>query len=68
MLLEKGADVNAQGGMYGNAFQAASCKGNAIVVRMLQEKGAIAENPVGDYATAMLAKIESRNPVGPGPG
>jgi hypothetical protein len=25
LLLEKGADVNAQGGYYGNALQAASC-------------------------------------------
>jgi hypothetical protein len=27
LLLEKNADVNAQGGEYGNALQAASCRG-----------------------------------------
>ena len=33
MLLEKGADVNAQGGEYGNALQAASSKGHDQVMQ-----------------------------------
>ena len=35
MLLDKGADVNAQGGFYGNALQAASYEGQEKVVRLL---------------------------------
>jgi hypothetical protein len=37
--LEKGADVNAQGGHYGNALQAASDGGHDSVVTLLLEKG-----------------------------
>ena len=33
MLLDKGADVNAQGGAYGNALQAASQGGHEQVVK-----------------------------------
>ena len=35
LLLNTGADVNAQGGDYGNALQAASFKGNEQVVKLL---------------------------------
>ena len=38
--MEKGADVNAQGGWYGNALQAASSEGHEQIVRLLAEKGA----------------------------
>lgn len=41
MLLEKGAKVNAQGGQYGNALQAASEGGHETVAQMLLEKDAI---------------------------
>lgn len=40
MLLEKGADVNAQGSFYSNVLQAASFRGHETVVQMLLEKGA----------------------------
>ncbi|KAF2647015.1 hypothetical protein K491DRAFT_615416, partial [Lophiostoma macrostomum CBS 122681] len=40
LLLDKGADVNAQGGLYGNALQAASIKGHEQVVKLLLDKGA----------------------------
>ncbi|SLM38749.1 vegetative incompatibility protein het-e-1 [Lasallia pustulata] len=40
MLLGKGADVNAQGGEYGNPLYAASERGHDQVVRMLLDKGA----------------------------
>ena len=39
-LIENGADVNAQGGEYGNALQAASLKVHEAIVSMLLEKGA----------------------------
>jgi hypothetical protein len=38
--LEEGADVNAQGGEYGNALQAASSGDHEKVVRLLVDKGA----------------------------
>jgi hypothetical protein len=40
MLLDKGADINAQGGCYGNATQAALAEGHERVVNMLLEAGA----------------------------
>lgn len=40
MLLDKGADVNAQGSNYGNALQAALSRGYKTVVQMLLDKGA----------------------------
>ena len=40
MLLDKGVDVNAQGGRFGNALQAASERGHEKVVTMLLDKGA----------------------------
>ena len=39
MLLDKGTDINAQGGRYGNALQAASYGGDEQVVKMLLDKG-----------------------------
>jgi ankyrin repeat protein len=48
LLLEKGADVNAQGGEYGNALQASLYGGHAVVVRLLLDKGADV-NAQGDY-------------------
>ena len=40
VLAEVGADVNAQGGHFGNALQAASYGGHAEIVRQLLEHGA----------------------------
>jgi hypothetical protein len=40
MLLDKDADVNAQGGYYGNALQAASVEDYKQVVKMLLDAGA----------------------------
>lgn len=40
MLLDKGANFNAQGGYYGNALQTAVSKGSEKVVQMLLDKGA----------------------------
>ena len=40
LLLNKGADVNAQGGVYGNALQAASRRGHTAVAQLLRDKGA----------------------------
>ena len=40
MLLENGAEVNAEGGEYGNALKAASFGGNESIVKLLLENGA----------------------------
>jgi ankyrin repeat protein len=40
VLLDKGADVNAQGGKFGNALYAASAEGHEQVVKLLLDKGA----------------------------
>ena len=40
LLLEKGADVNAQGGPFGNALQAASWGDHEAIVQLLLKKGA----------------------------
>jgi ankyrin repeat protein len=45
-LLEKGADVNAQDGKYGNALQAASYWGHDQIVQRLLEKGARDITPI----------------------
>ncbi|KAF4954352.1 hypothetical protein FSARC_12149 [Fusarium sarcochroum] len=58
LMQEKNADVNAQGGMYGNALQAASALGHEHIVKLLLQKGAninaIAAE-VGPYRTALQA-------------
>ena len=40
ILIDARADVNAQGGYYGNALQAASFEGHKKVVQMLMDAGA----------------------------
>lgn len=45
LLIEKGAEVNAQGDKYGNALQAVSWRGDKQVVRLLIEKGAEVNTP-----------------------
>ncbi|KAK6541415.1 hypothetical protein TWF694_007227 [Orbilia ellipsospora] len=54
-LLENGADVNAQGGYYGNALQAASATGHADVVELLLNKGADINAQGGHYGNALQA-------------
>ncbi len=55
MLLDKGADVNAQGGDFGDALQAASCEGHEKVVQMLLDKGADVKAQGGRYGNALQA-------------
>jgi ankyrin repeat protein len=55
MLLDKGADVNAQGGEYSNALQAASARGDEAVVKMLLDKGADINAQGGRYGNALQA-------------
>ena len=55
LLLDLGADVNAQGGYYGNALQAASWKGHEAVVRFLLTQGADVNAQGGYYGNALQA-------------
>ena len=55
LLLEEGADVNAQGGFYGNALQAASSQNDEIVIRLLLNKGADVNAQGGHYGNALQA-------------
>jgi ankyrin repeat protein len=54
-LLDKGADVNAQGGHFGNALQAALCGGHEQVVKKLPDKGADVNAQGGQYGNALQA-------------
>ncbi|KAF2675923.1 hypothetical protein K458DRAFT_437678 [Lentithecium fluviatile CBS 122367] len=55
LLLDKGADVNAQGGDFGNALQAASYGGHELVVRLLLDKGADVNVQGGGFGNALQA-------------
>ncbi|KAF9050900.1 ankyrin repeat-containing domain protein [Rhodocollybia butyracea] len=55
LLLEKGADVNAQGGKYGNALQAAAVNGNEPIVRLLLNRGAEVNTQGGEHGSALHA-------------
>ena len=54
LLLEKGADVNAQGGQYGNALHAAVLGGHKRIVQLLLEKGADV-NALGPHGNPLQA-------------
>ena len=54
-LLEMGANVNAQGGNYGNALQATSNEGHEAIAKLLIEKGADANAQGGRYGNALQA-------------
>jgi hypothetical protein len=54
-LIEKGADVNAQGGGYGNALQAASCWGHWETVILLIDRGADVNAQGGKNGNALQA-------------
>ncbi|KUM55675.1 hypothetical protein ACN42_g11571, partial [Penicillium freii] len=54
-LIDKGADVNAQGGYYGNALQAASQRGHQEIVNLLLNNGADVNAQGGEYGNALQA-------------
>ena len=55
ILMDRGMDVNAQGGAYGNALQAASYEGYETVVQMLIRQGADVNACGGRYGNALQA-------------
>jgi ankyrin repeat protein len=54
-ILHTGADVNAQGGEYGNALQAALYRGHVKVVQILVDAGAEVNVQGGEYGSALQA-------------
>ena len=55
LLLDRGADVNAQGGVFGNALQMASFVGNKEIVELLLNRGANVNMEGGKYGNALQA-------------
>ncbi|KAF8336030.1 ankyrin repeat-containing domain protein [Amanita rubescens] len=55
LLLDRGADVNAQGGIYGYALQAASERGRNEIAKLLLDKGAYVNAAGGHYKHALQA-------------
>lgn len=55
MLLEEGADANAQGGWYGSALQDAAATGHRRNVELLLDKGADINACGGEYDKALYA-------------
>jgi ankyrin repeat protein len=57
LLLQKGADVDIQGGYFGNALEAASAGGTWLTVKMLLEVGA-------EFGSALQAAVANgQNPI-----
>ena len=54
-LIQYGADVNTQGGHFGNALQAASYGGHDGIVRTLIQHGANMNAQGGAYGNALQA-------------
>ncbi|KAH8748316.1 hypothetical protein F5882DRAFT_311466, partial [Hyaloscypha sp. PMI_1271] len=55
LLLNRGADPNAQGGHYGSALQAAAANGYKSIVQLLLNRGADANAQGGHYGSALQA-------------
>ncbi|KAG0646183.1 ankyrin repeat [Hyphodiscus hymeniophilus] len=54
-LINRGANINAQGGFYGNALQAASTTGLTAIVELLLDRGADVNAQGGVYGTTLQA-------------
>ncbi|KAJ7261419.1 ankyrin repeat-containing domain protein [Mycena rebaudengoi] len=61
LLLEKGADVNVQGGRYGSALQAASKAGHVEIGCILLENGADVLAVGGKFGTALFAAVAGKH-------
>jgi ankyrin repeat protein len=61
LLLDKGADINTQGGYFGNALREASARGHDQIVRLLLEKGADANIQKGSFGNSLQAASAREN-------
>ena len=57
LLIDKGADVNTQGGKYGNALQAAVCRAKTEIIQLLLDKGADVSGKGGEYGNALHTAV-----------
>ena len=57
LLLDRGADINAQGGSYGNALQIAVFRRHESIVQLLLDRGADINAQGGRFGNALLAAI-----------
>lgn len=57
VLIDKGADVNTQGGKYGNALQAASLGGHQEIVKLAHDMEAGVNAQGGHYGNALVAAL-----------
>jgi ankyrin repeat protein len=53
--VDRGADVNTQGGEHGNALQAAALEGHEVIVRLLVDRGADVNAQGSGYGHALQA-------------
>lgn len=60
-LIGSGVDVNAHGGRYGNALQAAACSGEERVIKLLLDAGANVNARGGHFGNALQAAACSGN-------
>ncbi|KAJ6474995.1 ankyrin repeat-containing domain protein [Mycena sanguinolenta] len=61
MLLDRGADINVQGGYYGNALQDACDQENTEIVQMLLDRGADVNSQGGKYGNALQVACDREN-------
>ena len=61
LLIENGVDVDAQGGFYESALQAAASKGDKSIVQLLLDHGAEVNTKGGMYGSALQAAAISRD-------
>ncbi|KAF5343349.1 hypothetical protein D9758_014173 [Tetrapyrgos nigripes] len=57
LMMHKGADVNAQGGQYGNALQVATYFGQIEIVKLLLKNGADVNAQGGEHGNALQAAL-----------
>ncbi|KUL86888.1 hypothetical protein ZTR_05366 [Talaromyces verruculosus] len=59
LLLQKGAEVNAQGGYYDNALQGSARRGHLDIVQLLLENGADINDQGGYYGNALQGAAQT---------
>lgn len=60
-ILDRGVDVNARGGRYGNALQAASNEGHEEVLQLLLDEGFDLDAQGGEYDNAQQSTVFTDN-------
>jgi hypothetical protein len=66
LLLDKGTDINAQGGKYGNALQAVSLNGIEKVIELLLDKSADVNAQGGYHGIGRRSRKGGRTASGQG--